>query len=362
MKKILINTTGEIPTPSGCPPGTLITTDYPDLYLINSQQDVNFPHLKPTTLRLDYAINALSDYSMFVMEQQLQTLQNDFRSNMCSNRFEHLSNNPFKLNEEKYGLIVGQVIYSFSCIKKTTTIRSSPYCFDKIPVNGGFVDPVSNIFTKHGAKQACNENFPMIVQANEAWIALHPAIKPTIQPEVKPPTTIGLQHTDMSRGGIYTTDEMQSWEDLISFPQFHESVLKTFTSGTCDSDASCNNIVNSGMQQYDLRRLTDTSDVIWNPLKPLQDWVEEYGVYLSAFIILVWVMQLLVALTTVLFTLLKEGYMAALAVLFTIFCGPKQALDNVKKNKRKELKRRERAEEQPLREVRPKFTFRDSQL
>ena len=172
-KKILLNITGEVQSPAGCPIGRILTTEYRDLFLVSKNKEVKFPELKPTNLRINYQIVGTADYLMYAIEKNYKLLKSQFFTDLCQYRVDSSTRGIFKL-EQQYGLIRGQALFSFSCKNSIANARETEQCYEKIPIDpDGFVDPISRLFSKDAARIPCTTTFPLTVKTTTRWITLN---------------------------------------------------------------------------------------------------------------------------------------------------------------------------------------------
>ena len=61
-------------------------------------------------------------------------------------------------------------------------------------------------------------------------MGITPDIHPVAPPELMAPADAeDVNHEDLSKGGLYTAKEEESWERLTSFPSYHEALVKSVT-------------------------------------------------------------------------------------------------------------------------------------
>jgi len=333
-KKILLNITGEVQSPVGCPIGKILSTEYKDLFLVSKNKEAKFPELRATNLRIDYQIAGAADYLMYAIEKNYKLLKSQFFTDLCQYRVESFTQGIFKL-EQHYGLIRGQALFSFDCKNSIANVREEKYCFDKVPVEpSGFVDPISKLYAKDAARIPCTTTFPLTVKTTTGWIQLSPNIKSVPAPEDRANQIVQPSHEDMSTGGFYTERETIEWEQLINFPVFHEALSRSISSGACESDDTCQtNLEQSGVG-YDLRKLQfSNTEWITDPFAKITEWVATYGGYASICVLIGWSFQIIVTLSTLLLAMAREGLHGALAVVCMTCCLPITAWHKIKKNR-----------------------------
>ena len=123
--------------------------------------------------------------------------------------------NVIPMGNGKFGRRSGDILYTFSCIQKTGKLLTSKKCYDRVPLqNQVYVDPVTHIGTKHTTTKECNNLFPEAVLTKEGWVSL-PELRPIKEPNQFVSNQKNLTHEDMSRGGLYTPQELEQWEQFI---------------------------------------------------------------------------------------------------------------------------------------------------
>ena len=64
-------------------------------------------------------------------------------------------------------------------------------------------------------------------------------------------------HEDMSRGGLYTTEEIEEWEQFIAYGTFRESLLNSISTGVCVHKEICKADNQQGLPSYNINRLIE---------------------------------------------------------------------------------------------------------
>merc|ERR1712055_899165 len=123
-----------------------------------------------------------------------------------------------RIDEDKFGRRAGEVLYTFTCTKKTGTLQAKGECYDRVPIlteeaEEAYADAITMIATSHAARMPCNKFFPEKIHSKEGWISL-PSLQKVKEPKKMIRQINGSRHEDMSQGGLYTQEELDQWESF----------------------------------------------------------------------------------------------------------------------------------------------------
>ena len=335
-KKILINTTGNTKIP-GCRDIELETTTYDNLYVSRSAQAKVLPEVanRDVDIVSDYKLS--DDYLEFSVERRLSESAEFQSTAWCHQQMRGTNGeNPVPLEDGNYGLVRGNLLYVFVCKNSTGKILEMENCFEDIPIEGKpqkFVDATTGILKAHSPVTICDRRFPLTVRTTTGWVTVNPHIQPTAQPERgRPEMPKEIQHEDLHKGGLYTSAQRAAWEALVNFPNYHQALLKGLSWGNCKHSSDCSSDKESmgSLTNYDLARLIpEVSELNW--WQDLKDWVTNWGAWLSFAVILITLTKVLINLTIVSVTLIKEGPSALLALLSLICCQSRHSYKKIKR-------------------------------
>ena len=83
------------------------------------------------------------------------------------------------------------------------------------------------------------------------------------------------KHQDVAAGGLYTEQEVQSWEKHIESARYHKSILHRLISGVCRNDGQCQpSHPYAERPGYILEQLVLPSPLTW--FKNLKETLKEY--------------------------------------------------------------------------------------
>lgn len=342
---LFINTTGMTKI-MGCEE-ELMKTNYKNLYVVDEEQ-LNLPALSPTEIDINVEGAIRDDFLTYMLEQKIHTVANTLERTECIR--QGITETPVRIYDNVYAFTKGDIQYRFTCKQRTEKIREAKSCFHHIPLDTdppSFVDPATRVLIPHSNAIECDPRFPLIVQATESWVEINPTIRPVPAPPTRRPDAERMDHIDVTKGGLYTAEEIKSWERLISFPAFHSALLKQITygscvqSGTCDPDGTI-----EGVLPYELNRLLPQLDQL-NPWTKIRGWIREYGDIMAFIVIIIVIGKILMDTTMIAMTLLKEGPGATIALITNLYLSNHLSYKKIRRRNQK-LKEQDAAELQTL--------------
>ena len=339
--KLLFKITDTSPSPTGCPTGDIFHTEYEDLYLT---QEAQFPHIDES-IEIGLYVKQSSDYVMYETERLTNNLAESTHHHMCKQLYLKSKDELVEMTGGRFGRRSGDVLYTFECVQKTGKITGGKSCYDRIPLqNSVFVDPTTRIGTQHATIKECNQKFPEAIKTNEGWVAL-PDLSPIKDPSQFQGEMSNMTHEDMSRGGLYTTEEIEEWEQFITYGTFRESLLNSISTGACVHREICKTNNQQGLPSYNIDRLMEEIKTEMNPLSKMRMWIENYGAYLSALIIMVWIGKVILWIALLFNTIVPEGKNVAVALVYATCCGALYKSGRIKRHNNKKAASAPQAEE-----------------
>ena len=332
-KKILINQTGITISPANCGGVKLRSTNYDELYIAETRDTITWPKLHPMDERIQ------DDYMILYVENKINNLQALNSSDLCQQRTGSFSEEPQPLGEGSYMLRRGGIIFQMKCPRKRGVITEKLACYTHIPIDGDIrIHPITPLRSIHSTMTVCNQKFPLTIQIQEGtWVAINPQIIPvaTLTNQISEKLGNQVPHLDMSLGGAYTIAEAAAWEQTLSFPNYHQALLKEVSVGVCIHSGECpTGIQDTGVPQYTLAGLSQSLGPfsIW---AQFDQWIHRYGDYLAG-ICLIWLMsKVLVNFIILTMAWITNGPSTVLALLFKLCCGVQSSLHRIKKKQRK---------------------------
>ncbi len=315
--KILLKPVGSAPSPSRCATTTLTTTEYSDIFLAERGQ---FP-MMGNDVRLSIYVQGLADYTLHSAEKLIEEAATKAKLKLCKQKYQLEDNIIHHVEGSHFASRKGDVAYLFQCKEKTGTIQPQSKCFKNIPIEGGFVNAISRVFTQHSAPTRCNQNFPLEVNTNEGWITLNPQPTQVHAPAELPLEHYIVHHNDLAGGGMYTENELKNWQDHLEDGSYADAVIGTLSYGVCINSGSCSN-EGDVTNNFDLSRLNPLVGLEQlSPWAQLDKFLTTNAAYLAAIVIMIEITRILIMLVTLTTTFLREGIQGLVAILFMTCCG-----------------------------------------
>lgn len=212
--------------------------------------------------------------------------------------------------------------------------------------------PLSRVLVQHATKLACNPRFPLTVQAEEGWVELSPVAKPRPAPmegwNIKEQE---IHHLHINRATLYTDTELDNWEQLLDFPNYHLAKAKSLFYGSCLAEGQCDaKHYGAGLQSFDLSALQHTVESELNLFQKFEQWIKYYGDYFAFIALVVFGTKFLFNLTMISLASLRAGPGAGLAMMHSIYLSNKRSYDRIIR-KHKEVNRARVEENTEMQEI-----------
>ena len=359
QNKLILNVTRKTYL-HGCGQRDMYETTYEDVILVRgTTTPPGTRPVSPQDVKLDLQITSMAAYTSWRSETLHYEILRSWRHNSCRQDWRQEPGVPRQLEGNLYGLQRGGVIYTFQCQVKEAEIRESERCYADVPLATTpptFMDPITRLMKTHSPAIKCNRQFPLKLKAGHQWIEILPHVRRAIPPLEKFPVVTENQenHEDMSHAGVYTNAETEAWEELLSFPSYHQALLNELTLGTCVGNQQCGiEIPSSIAPAYDLANLIKQmeEETLWGRINR---WLLQNGALLSFIAILLiagsWTINFIVLATA----LLREGPAHCIAVFVQLFCTGHTAYHRTARRRRRyaaKTSTREEEEEVPLRDI-----------
>ena len=329
QEKLLINTTGSSTTYPGCTI-TVIPTEYPDIFISTSAAAVG---LKPVSAR-DVQTSVHSairlSYLSYSLESKIARQSDAMTTRICQHDRLAVEDQLIKTENGEFGRVRGDVVYLFTCVNRTSTILEAQKCFTDIPISEGYVDPETRVFKTHSSQIPCHKRFPMVVKSNEGWIEILPELKPITAPRVYQHRTTELQSEDYKNSGLYTTNELEEFQHLLTFPDYRKALLTEVTLGNCVANKQCSSIsTNSGITPYNFNQLIPKLAEQFDFLSSLDAFIRQNGDYLAFSVIVLVAFKLTVNVIILIITWMRAGPSGALAFITHLCCTQRVTADKI---------------------------------
>lgn len=306
----------------GCPNIQLINTEYDKLF-VALQDTKEFPTITETAIDIAEYIATREDFMMYEIEEKLLTLEEDQDTQTCMREFQFRQQNgifPWKKEGNMFAQFQGEVLSIFNCHQVTVTPREDPQCYEELPVfleeEKLFLQPITHRLMKHGSIRPCEKmKSPKYQTDSGVWISMNPGIHIEPKPLLLHHKQIQMKHLDMSSGGLFTTGQLQQWEDAINFEDYQTSINRRINIQACNEE-SCisNNYQTGGVREILVHELENISIRAWI-LKMLQ----QFGQWCSITVAVIWITQFLYRIGTFCITCRQDGSSPALKLLYVYF-------------------------------------------
>ncbi|CAH1996869.1 unnamed protein product [Acanthoscelides obtectus] len=131
------------------------------------------------------------------------------------------------------GRVMGEVLYIAKCKPIVVEIRKSQKCYQELPVTYNnetwYRMPISHILVQHGKEVDCQPLLPANFQLEGTWIEISPALKRTssvmeLDANEEKDTITLTKISPISSHGLYTKEEMDTFQQALLFPNEREAV------------------------------------------------------------------------------------------------------------------------------------------
>lgn len=229
--KILLKKLEKVPAGRACPTMTLYRTEYPQLYL--SDTEVWTGPEMGNDLEIEVYIKGRDDYITFELERKINKENEKLQQKGCEDSITH------KLDQEELlpmggGTFMkrnGDTIEKFKCEHRVAPIEEREECYNTIPINSGYVKPYSRVLTQYAARKPCNNFFGLKIHTLDGtWVSIHGRDIVTIPPPGEIPLLEHeFKHEDLSTGGIYTEGELKAWNQHLELGDYHDAISKSLS-------------------------------------------------------------------------------------------------------------------------------------
>lgn len=338
-EKIRLKLESDVMLTNFCPTGTLWYTNNPNIMLSKTK---GFPAMEPSDVDIFTYVQARADYLQYNIERDRASLKNYIKAKVCQSEYAKVQHQVAPLQGYQT-LRKGDVIYVFSCSKKNGRVTALEQCYNKIPIEGGlFIDPITKIASEHAVPTECNQIFPMVIKTKSGWISITNVIKPIGAPEQMQLEEATEEHDSQISAGIYTPEEQQAWESLITLGSFKEATIEEISLGVCRQRGNCALQSGSQYSSYNLQNLVDKLDPVLSVKEHINQWLQNHIGWLCFSVLLLWAIQAAIGLGVVCHTIFINGLRAGIATLYILLCFVPYNLQRARRNAMKSRRRHER--------------------
>ena len=332
--KLRVKITNNALMTNNCPTGQIYYTDNPDIMLTRTS---GYQKVTGADVDVFLALDARSDYLQYSIEKAKNHLEGFVKAKVCDEQYTRSQHDIFPMGEFN-GIRRGDTLFLFSCQKHLGKIISSDKCYNSImidtPSDQGplFIDPVTRIASKVGNQVECQQQFPLTIQSKEGWIAISNVIKPIATPQKMFIETAKEEHESMAGTGIYTPEEEKSWESLVSYGSFRDSMIERIARGACREDEDCALVEEDSLPSYDINNLLKTVKEELSIKEKIDHWIQTNVGYLSLAVLILWLLQALISIGIIAQTTAIHGLEAGLAALYGLLCFLPHTINKIRLN------------------------------
>lgn len=170
-------------------------------------------------------------------------------------------------------ITAGEVIHIIKCIPVEVKIRHTDECYVELPAYHGnisvFVSPKSEIITRQGTQQDCNNLLPVMHQIDDIWYKFVPKPVESLAPQVLQPSTKPtwkyLNPGSLASSGIYSDNDLSKLRDHIMFPVERPALMNTIVRGATGHHIPADSIsMYNFLDEKTLSKIaSSTSEKIW---------------------------------------------------------------------------------------------------
>ena len=325
----------------------IVFTTLPDVYIAEVGDTMHLPIVHPEDVKLEIEITSRDNYLLYKIYQQEDTLLGRVSKMTCDAETTS-SKTPVRIKDEIFALRRGDTLYSFQCKKLVGEIVEKPSCYQDIPINDDFyVDPVTKLKKRYSSQVSCSSRFPLTVRTESGhWISIDPTIRKVPAPEQHFVSNPHHRLELVTEFAVYTQQEVESWEEILSFPHYQSAVLHKISYGSCLSDASCLSAEDPTHPHYSLDNLLSEVENQVDVFSQIRKWVEKKGAILSFLVIIYVLARILITATVLTIHAATLGVMSTLQALRNMIDPRPVAL--VKQRKRMKRARQQQESKEDL--------------
>ena len=334
-QKVLINKTEPV-AQINCA-GVFFGTNLRGVYISSDQATDDVPLLEPKYLRPDLMVAMTTDYLAYQEETRMRGITGQLTQQLCEG--DTYRSQIMKIGPGKFGRRTGDGIIVYQCPAKVGTVEELDTCHEDIPIMSGntqmYIDPITRILKMQSPQIPCNVHFPLLVKTHRGYISLSPHLKKIPTPLSGPlySNFVTPPHEDMSTVSLYTPSEIESWDNLHEFPDYHKALLKSLTIGVCAGSTACSHVQSKDrITPYDLGRLNPLEQLDW--IGRVQKVITDAGSYLSALVLVIYSIKIIINICIFSIVLFKEGMKGVVALLLYSCCSHSRVIRRIHKERK----------------------------
>ena len=342
--KIFLEIKGQEAAGKGCEPLYAVqTTNYPELKIITAESAaVPMPsisaHLTATDVNIDLEIRSSEEYLAYRFETLIQNQIAKMGEKLCnlnSHGITRVEMSPFHQNSLLR--VLGDVIQELTCAPVRVQVRigekrdekcyseALPVWLNNQPV---WISALNHLVIEVSELEAmpCESIYsPLFATDNNTIVHANPTVSVVDLPLTHFDTGYlhvhehNIVHQEFSGDLVYTSAEIQKFNDLIHFESQKSKVLSALTSKYCTRGQCGSYRPSAGTSTFSLSNLEDQIEdqiEIWPHVKEI---VQEYGAYASFLVLFYICFTVLLKIGTVLHLKFKKKVSFNNAIRYTFY-------------------------------------------
>ncbi|UHM27704.1 MAG: hypothetical protein FOCCV1_gp2 [Fushun oxya chinensis chuvirus 1] len=281
-------------------------TEHPSLYVIfiTTTNPGYFSSRGAGKTNLDVSlsvyVNAKFVYVERHLRQQMTNLYRHVSRHTCEIRRMALLNtlSLASINEEEFAYAYkgkrgytairrGEVIYLVECIPVPVTIRRTEGCFADLPIlyknSSMFLTPKTGVIKQTGSAVECSSILPSWFYLDNKWYSITAgSAMGNIDPLVLSPNSeTEWKYTvpsNLAQSGIYTMDELRSFENRLMFPGERKAVLDVVARGMSGKGTGSQGLsIKEFVTPQDLKDISDSLITrMWGAFSSIGQWTSGF--------------------------------------------------------------------------------------
>lgn len=286
----------------GCPELELYKTQYPNLFIIRADDLMEeLPTLSETGIDLEEYINARDDYLAAELEDKIRKTYEMQTTGNCERMIQHHVTRdqliPIDGQEGVFGRMRGEVLSLVHCNKRIVRPKETgDKCYVELPVTFNekvyFLEASSRRMKRYGTEQPCNPILASQFKTREnLWITLTPKLHVVPAPQSTKLAELNItKHLDMSRGGIFTHQQLQQWELSSSFPDYHQALSRKLSARACIEEGCIHGHITMAGE---VRGVMENMISEWHLWERVLDILRGIGQTTSVIVAIIWIGQVI---------------------------------------------------------------------
>ena len=240
---------------------------------------------------------------------------------------------------------------------------TSKKCYNDIPIEGGgFVQPNSRLLVKTSSPRPCDDHYSTVVKTVDGkYVEVNQQLRarsPPLQAYGRSVTSLfrqnNLEHIHVNKHVVYSEEEIQSWENLLSFPSYSQAMNAEIMLGSCYHSGACQEVHTqpANFDQYDFSKLQATIMEKLNLWEQLRQFIRQEGDLMALAVLVIYGLKLILHIVFIGLTILRHGCRATLSLLIRFYLDSyyiyTRVLSQVEKRQQRQQQQQQEQQEIPL--------------